>query len=70
MIATTYGGRPDDDVQMPDDMGVIEVLAAPRLPVWPFTTRRMRRKIGWVLYEVHGFDVRRRMVYARAGDQR
>lgn len=65
MPATTYGGRDD---RVPDDCGVIEVLAPPRLPVWPWTTRRMRRKIGWVLYEVYGFNVSRRMVYARTGD--
>lgn len=69
MTATTYGGEPPEDVRIPDDMGIVEVLAAPLLPVWPFTTRRMRRRIGWVLWEVHGFKVNRRMVYARTGEQ-
>jgi hypothetical protein len=70
MIATAYGGRPEDEATAPEGIIVTEILAPPRFPAWPWTSRRMRRKIGWVMYEVHPVSVSVPFtVYSRTGDQ-
>lgn len=65
--AVTYGGPPPaDEVRIPEGIIVTAILAPPRYPVWPWTTDRMRRKIGWVMYEVHPAAVSPSfMVYAK-----
>ena len=63
MIA--LGGPPPDDLRIPTDMGIVEVFTAPR---WPW---QAQRRIGWVLWELHGRKVEQRaMIYARTGEQR